>query len=157
VGGSEARSTWIILALSALAVALLALSFVPWATQPRSDAIAVAAAPATPTNQPATPVAPTRSPAEIGRALFGLKGCATCHRHDGLMAKRLTNDSQGVPILAGASGAPDLTRYQPDPDFLRTWLKDPKAVRPNTQMPNLRLREEEIEALIAFLQTNSVE
>ena len=153
------RSAWIILALSALAVALLALSFAPWATRPGSDTIAIAAAPATPTNQPATPTAaPTRSPAEVGRALFGLKGCAACHRHDGLEAERLTHDGQVVPVnqsMVGANGAPNLTHYQPDPDFVRTWLKDPKAIRPNTLMPDLGLKEHEIEALLAFLQTNS--
>jgi cytochrome c oxidase subunit 2 len=42
-----------------------------------------------------------------------------------------------------------------DPDFLRSWLKDPAAVRPGTQMPKLRLSAEEIEALIAFLVSES--
>jgi len=34
---------------------------------------------------------------------------------------------------------------------VRSWLKDPRAIRPNTAMPDLGLRQEEIEALLAFL------
>ena len=49
-------------------------------------------------------------------------------------------------------GAPDLTDYDPDPGFVRVWLRDPEAVRPGTRMPNLGLSEEEIAALLAFLE-----
>jgi cytochrome c1 len=35
---------------------------------------------------------------------------------------------------------------------VRVWLKDPPALKPDTQMPNLGLSSEEIEALIAFLK-----
>jgi len=59
--------------------------------------------------------------------------------------------------LGEALGAPDLTHYQPDPDFVRRWLRDPSAVRPGSNMPNLRLSDDEIEALLAFLQTNKAE
>ena len=65
----------------------------------------------------------------------------------------MAEDRQG----RAAEGAPDLTHYQPDADFIRTWLKDPQALRPGTMMPNLRLKESEIEALLAFLQTNTAE
>ena len=46
---------------------------------------------------------------------------------------------------------PDLTTYRWSADYLRTWLKDPAAVKPGTDMPNLGLKRDEIEALIAFL------
>ena len=48
-------------------------------------------------------------------------------------------------------GFRDLTGYDPDPEFVRQWLRDPGAVRPGTEMPNLNLSDEETEALIAFL------
>ena len=134
---SGARSVWPVLGLLALAAGLLVLSFLPW-----GEAAAVAVA-----SPPVPTIAPTRSPAEIGRALFALKGCATCHRHDGLTAGQ---------THTGRSGAPDLTHYQPAPDFVRSWLKGPEAIRPGTLMPNLNLSEDEIEALLAFLQTNTV-
>jgi cytochrome c1 len=56
--------------------------------------------------------------------------------------------------LGTVMGAPDLTHYRPNPAFVRQWLRDPSAVRPGTDMPNLRLSDEEIEALLAFLQAN---
>lgn len=159
-----ARPGPIVLLLLAAAVGLLALSFAPWGRSPAAgDApgAVVGAAPQETTASIAIPTfEPTPTMAERGRTLFSLKGCATCHRHDGLTAARLTQDGQVVPVSqsgVGVSGAPNLTHYQPDPEFIRTWLKDPQALRPGTRMPNLGLKESEIEALLAFLQTNTVE
>jgi mono/diheme cytochrome c family protein len=78
------------------------------------------------------PVAAPEALAKQGLALYRAKGCATCHDHQ-------------------LNGAPNLAVYAVDPDFVRTWLHDPSAVRPDTLMPTLRLSEAEIEALIAFL------
>ena len=124
------------LALLAVALLLLALSFVV-----RQPAGAVTERPAAPT------------PA-LGRALFQAKGCTSCHRHDGLSIARVAFYATADLDLGTVMGAPDLTHYRPDPTFVRQWLRDPSAVRPETEMPNLRLSDEEIEALLAFLQTN---
>lgn len=80
------------------------------------------------------------SPADSGAALFRAKGCVSCHRHAAV--------AQGGPSIG-----PDLTAYEADPAFLRRWLADPAAVRPNTLMPDLRLDSAEIDALIAFLES----
>ena len=80
------------------------------------------------------------SPAEKGSALFRAKGCVSCHRHAAV--------AEGGPSIG-----PDLTAYEADAVFLRRWLADPAAVRPGTLMPDLALEEEEIEALIAFLES----
>lgn len=83
---------------------------------------------------------PAIAPEEMGEALFVAKGCVTCHRHD------------GITIMESvAQIGPDLTHYQGNPDFLRQWLSDPKAIRPETFMPNLDLSDAEIETLAAFL------
>ena len=132
--------------LLGVALVLLALSFV--VRQPDGGAIA-----ASPSPTAATPT-PTPEPAAHGRALFQAKGCATCHRHGGLNIGRVEDEDPVDLDLGAALGAPDLTHYQPDPDFVRRWLRDPRAVRPETKMPNLRLSDAEIEALLAFLQTN---
>lgn len=102
------------------------------------------------TIQPSKPVAetaPQPDPIEQGEALFLAKGCITCHIHTSLSSK--------YKVVSGISGpagsAPDLTNYAADPTFLRSWLSDPAAVRPDTSMPNLDLSSEEIEALITFL------
>ena len=137
------------LALLILALFLLALSFVV-----RPPGGAAVAAPPWATSAPPTPAL---SPAEQGRALFQAKGCATCHRHDALNIAHVAVTDTVDLDLGDVLGAPALTHYQPNPDFVRRWLRDPAAVRPNTSMPNLRLRDDEIEALLAFLETNLVE
>lgn len=79
----------------------------------------------------------------LGRDLFLAKGCVVCHRHAAVADAR--------EALRSFSVGPDLTNWGADPEFLRRWLTNPVAVRPNTQMPTLGLRDDEIEALIAFL------
>lgn len=89
--------------------------------------------------------------ADEGKALFLAKGCATCHQH------------AAVQTSYGFSIGPDLTNYTNSPEFLRRWLADPQSVRPQTApafgpsnvMPNLHLSPDEIEALIAFLNSNA--
>ena len=129
-------------ALLAVALLLLALSFVV-----RQPAGAVTERPAAPT--------PALAPAALGRALFQAKGCTSCHRHDGLNIARVAFYATADLDLGTVMGAPDLTHYRPDAEFVRRWLRDPEAVRTGTNMPNPRLSDEEIEALLAFLQASS--
>lgn len=118
------RKTTIFLALAG--AALLIVSFVPWPAAGREGA--------------ALPAAAAPDPAADGAALFRAKGCASCHRHAAVDG-------------ASANVGPELTAYDADPVFLRRWLSDPAAVRPNTLMPNLGLDSAEIDALIAFLES----
>lgn len=85
------------------------------------------------------------SQAEKGQQLFVTKGCVTCH---------VNNKLELVSASGIAGGAPDLTNFSANPDVLRSWLKDPAAVKPATWMPNLHLTDAEIEALIAFINTD---
>ncbi|HET7087524.1 MAG TPA: c-type cytochrome [Anaerolineae bacterium] len=84
------------------------------------------------------------TPAEYGRALFMAKGCVVCHQHDAVREARKE--------FADFSVGPNLTHLELDPEYLRRWLKDPSAIRPDTFMPTLGLSDDEIEALIAFLK-----
>ena len=102
----------------------------------RALAVAVSKAVAT------SPAAPTDL-AQRGQDLFLAKGCAMCHTHAAVGG---TWTDFG-PVEIG----PDLTHRKLDPDYLRRWLKDPSAVKPDTQMPMLNLSDQEIEALVAFL------
>jgi cytochrome c2 len=137
--------------LGALGLGLLLLSVVPLPGQIPQAANTIAAPTSVaiaPTDAPsiAPPsVAASLTEAEYGQALFLAKGCVSCHHHAAVAGMG------GFTGAQGADGAPDLSRYQPAPDFVRTWLKDPQAVRPATKMPNLGLHKDEIEALIAFL------
>lgn len=95
--------------------------------------------------EPAAAAVPAETPsaAEIGADLFQSKGCIACHQQDAI-------------AVGGGHIGPNLSHYQPDPAFVRAWLRDPAAVRPATQMPNLGLDDEEIESLLAFLMENRV-
>jgi cytochrome c2 len=122
-------------ALAVIGLALLLISALPGR-----------AAPAAPTAAPTTaaisvPTALAPDEIDYGRALFMAKGCATCHRHAAVSSSGFGPESD----------IPDLTTFRWSADYLRTWLKDPSALKPDTAMPNLGLKRDEIEALIAFL------
>jgi len=94
--------------------------------------------------EPKSPAIATVSPQEIGQTLFLAKGCVICHEHDAVRDER--------QAFAGFSVGPNLSQLSRSPDYVRVWLKDPPGLKPDTQMPNLGLSSEEIEALIAFLK-----
>ncbi len=83
----------------------------------------------------------TQVPADSGDALFTSKGCITCHSNN-----RVSIQAE-FPINIG----PNLSAVSLSADYLRLWLKDPQAVKPSTEMPNLHLSDSEIEALVTFL------
>lgn len=85
------------------------------------------------------------SQAEVGRQLFLAKGCITCHYND-----RAASRSEFWTIDIGA---PDLSNYSSHPEVLFIRLKDPVAAKSDAKMPNLELKETEIEALIAFINS----
>lgn len=99
-----------------------------------------------------------------GQRLFVDKTCIACHNITG---------HPDIDEGAGSLVGPDLTHFASreafagyivdspfgdqvdDPDqamaHLRSWLRDPRTVKPGAQMPALGLTEEEIDALIAYL------
>ncbi|NJM39860.1 MAG: c-type cytochrome [Anaerolineae bacterium] len=86
--------------------------------------------------------APTTPASTDGKTLFVAKGCSMCHAHSAAM-----NSGE----LYGVDGAPSLSPNKWDAEYLRVWLKAPKTVKPLTKMPNLGLRDKEIDALVTFL------
>lgn len=89
------------------------------------------------------PVDSSISQVELGRRLFLAKGCISCHAN--------TKVRQSGYLTIGAG--PTLTDFSASPEALRLRLKDPSLVNSNTQMPNLNLSDTEIEALIAFINS----
>jgi cytochrome c553 len=77
------------------------------------------------------------SPATRGLRLFAAKGCVGCHRHVEVNPER-TTDARF-----------DLTGKRFQQDYLKKFLADP-SIKP-AEMPNLKLKEDEIEALAAFV------
>jgi cytochrome c1 len=68
-----------------------------------------------------------------------------CHAHAAVKV-------QDGPFGFGDVQPPDLSQKVYGAEYLRMWLHDPQAVKPQTQMPRVELNNREIEALIAFLQ-----
>ena len=91
------------------------------------------------------------TPAAQGQQVFLQAGCTQCHIITGV------NDQVGQP-------APDLTHFasrnvmagaimDSTPDNIRRWLANPPAIKPGSFMPNLNLTNDQIEALVAYLET----
>lgn len=91
---------------------------------------------------------PTRA-AERGRQLFVERTCANCHALTGLSEARaapdLTHFASRTTISSGVlpNTRENLTRY----------LADPQAVKPGVLMPNFRLSRDDLEALVAYLES----
>ena len=85
-------------------------------------------------------VAPT---AVTGAQLVEQYECRACHRIAGTGALK-------APSLDG------VTLRSDDPVYvtLRLWLRDPRAIKGDTAMPNFRLADSEIEAILAYLIEN---
>jgi hypothetical protein len=77
-----------------------------------------------------------------GARLFTAKGCTGCHRHLEVNPERQTDAKF------------DLTTRRFDPGYLRKFLGDPR-VR-TADMPNLKLKEDEIEALAGFINKSAM-
>jgi mono/diheme cytochrome c family protein len=92
---------------------------------------------------PGAPV-PALIAEERGRRLFVAKGCVTCHTHS--ESKSEIGD-----------GAPDLTGRTFAPSYLSEYLANP-AIKPPAargwQMPNPELKQPEIAALVAFINSS---
>jgi len=82
---------------------------------------------------------------EVGRQLFVAKGCITCH-----VNRKVASATDYFTI---DMGAPDLSNFSASAEVLRIRLKDPTMAKSDTTMPNLELSEDEIEALIAFINS----
>lgn len=96
----------------------------------------------------AEPVAPA-SELNDGQALFVAKGCLACHYHPVISWQEFPQAIR--PGVQNPWSGPDFTHYRATPEFLRRWLHDPQAIRPDTVMPNLGLSEDEIGVLIDFI------
>lgn len=94
---------------------------------------------------------PTEGLAAEGAQLFTIKGCIGCHT------------VRGNALAAGVLG-PDLTHFASRTRLagamtenteaeLRRWLVNPPAMKPGSIMPDLKLTPDDIDKLVAYLQT----
>jgi len=96
---------------------------------------------------------PDAAMAKRGQSLYTNRGCVGCHS--------IGQGKRSGPDLAGVTDQRDLA-------WLRRWLKNPTvmfetdslakallAQYNNTRMPNLRLKDDEVEALIHYMAQES--
>ncbi len=103
-----------------------------------------------------TPAAGTL--AAQGAKILAQGACVSCHGIVGVNLK-----SADDPRAAGLIG-PNLTHFGSrnliaggvlpnDPAHLAEWLSNPQAVKPGSDMPNLGLSQDQINALVAYLES----
>jgi len=91
------------------------------------------------------------TPAAAGKELFLNKGCTSCHVIDGVAnsaqvaAPDLTHIASRDVIAGGSLNFTE--------DDLKAWLANPPAMKPGSYMPNLHLSADDIDSLIAYLET----
>jgi cytochrome c oxidase subunit 2 len=99
--------------------------------------------------QPAVAPDPANADAAAGMTLFTQKGCTGCHTiqgvSKGLVGPNLTH-LQSRSTFAGSM-------FELNQANLQKWLRNPPGVKPGSKMPNLNLSSDEIQKLIAYLQT----
>jgi cytochrome c oxidase subunit 2 len=98
--------------------------------------------------QPAAP--PSAAAVRQGQAVFEGTSCALCHtvrgtRAGGRVGPELTHLAARRTI--GAGTLPN-TRER-----MRDWIIDPQAIKPGVRMPASPLRRDDLEALLAFLES----
>lgn len=85
-----------------------------------------------------------------GREVFGAEGCGSCHTVRGTMASG--EKGPDLTHLAGrrtlAAGTLPFTRQH-----LAEWIADPQGVKRGTQMEAPELSDEDLEALVAYLES----
>lgn len=75
---------------------------------------------------------------EGGRMLFNELGCVQCH-----------DRPTGLPERKGPNLDGVLQRAHPN--WVRSFLKDPAAIKPGTSMPRMHLTDQEVEAVLHYL------
>jgi cytochrome c oxidase subunit 2 len=85
-----------------------------------------------------------------GRGVFMSASCVICHTVDGTPARG--NVGPNLTHVAGrqriAAGALDFSR-----DNLAWWITDPPAVKAGTRMPQNKLSQDDLQALLDWIQT----
>ena len=86
-----------------------------------------------------------------GERLVNSLGCRACHGFNAEQA--------GTMVGQNKNHAPNLARVaeKTNPRWLYHWIKNPRDYSPNTAMPDLRLSDEEAQAIVSYLLTLKTE
>ena len=85
-----------------------------------------------------------------GEAMFIQYGCGSCHS---LKHVRRATGLVGPPLDGIAGRAMIAGKLSNTPDNLRRWVRDPQAVTPGTDMPDLHVSGRDARDISAFLYT----
>ncbi len=96
------------------------------------------------------PAIPTIGSVARGAQLFAQQTCISCHALNGTAAKAqvgpdLTHVASRLTLAAGT-----LTNT---PANLAAWIKNPQQYKPGAKMPDLRLTDDQVQALVDYMET----
>jgi mono/diheme cytochrome c family protein len=103
--------------------------------------------PPTPTPAPSGAAAAAEGDAlQAGTSLYGESFCASCHA---------VQNAAG--LLVGGDVGPELTRIgsKAKPEWIRQWVRNPKAYDPGTKMPHYRFDEKQLSLIQGFLESKT--
>ncbi len=98
----------------------------------------------------AGPSAQAGGNAQRGQQLIVQNGCGSCHMIPGISGAQ---GLVGPPLLYWSRRGFIAGELDNTPDNLIRWLKNPKAVEPGTDMPNLNLSDEDARDIATYLYT----
>ena len=98
------------------------------------------------TPSPAASTASSDADALAGTSLYGESFCASCH-----------TVQNAAGLLVGGDVGPELTRIgtKAKPEWIREWVRNPKAYDPGTKMPHYRFDEKQLSLIQGFLENKT--
>jgi cytochrome c oxidase subunit II len=102
------------------------------------------------TAQAAAAITPAGGDAKLGQTRFGELTCANCHNIRGINKQK-----QYGPDLTHIASRKMLAaeRLENTPENLKNWLRQPNIIKPNCEMPDLKLSDSDLTALTALLES----
>ena len=93
---------------------------------------------------------PTDAKAKRGHDLFMSGTCMMCHQIQGTTA-----NARMAPDLTHIASRPTLAAgtLPNDPQSMAAWIRDPQKLKPGAQMPAHHVPDDELDALVAYLET----
>jgi cytochrome c1 len=85
-----------------------------------------------------------------GRKLIASYGCGSCHTIPGVYTAR---GVVGPPLYFFGRRTMIAGELPNTPENLARWLRNPRAVEPNTAMPSLGLSQQQAQDIAAYLDT----
>jgi cytochrome c oxidase subunit 2 len=93
--------------------------------------------------QMAAPPMPATTDEQLGAKIYRERICTNCHVNG--VGPDLTHVASRRTLAAGA--------LDNTPVNLADWLRDPDHFKPGSNMPNFKLSDDEVRALVAYLET----